>query len=215
MPLLFIHGFATGPAVWDYQIKEFSKDYEVITDPERIKERVIVIGWSMGGWKALELYLEYPQKVIGLVLVSAFAKYLRSDDYPCGTSPALLRKLERKFRADYRGGLRYFYDLVFRNKEWHGLAEKLPIPEKKDIDRWFEKLKKEDKRKILPQIEVPTLLIHGSEDQVALAESSKYLHDNIRGSELHVLEGAGHAPMVEASGLFNSLLREFVTRHAG
>lgn len=88
--LLFIHGFATGPLIWQAQIKEFSRDFKVVSDIEQIDHNsdVFIVGWSMGGWKALDLWQEHHQKIKGLVLVSAFAKYIQSDDYPLGTSPA-------------------------------------------------------------------------------------------------------------------------------
>lgn len=225
MILLFIHGFATGPEVWREQIGEFSGDHRVITNADQIGRLndVFVVGWSMGGWKAMELCLECPKKVKGLILVSAFAKYLKSKDYPYGTSPALLRKLEKKIKADYKSGLRYFYDLMFKENEHEEPRRSvagselmfLPIPEKEDVDRWFDKLRNEDKREILRKIQVPVLLIHGDQDQISPAGNSKFMHERLPNSELHVFEKVGHAPFLEAAGKFNSCLRGFIQRHAG
>lgn len=187
------------------------------SDVDRIGslKEVFVIGWSMGGWKAIKLCQEFPGKIKGLVLVSAFARYLKSENYPCGTSPALLRRLEKKFKADFKEGLNYFYGLVFKDKSRDHLINELPVPEKKDIDRWFEKLRDEDMRKSLPEIRVPVLLIHGDRDQITPPASSNYLKDNLPNSEIHILEGVGHAPMVEAPELFNSLVQKFIEKNAG
>ena len=212
LTLLFIHGFATGPAVWEKQIPELSKFCRVSTSLEEFAglEKVVLVGWSMGGWKAIELYEQYPKKIKGMVLVSAFAKYLRSSDYPWGTSPALLKRLEKKIKYDFRDGLTFFYDLVFPDKRWHSLISKLPIPSTEDIKRWFEKLKFDDKRKCLTSIKIPTIIIHGQADQIVPWPAGKYLHEHIAGSKLYLLPGVGHAPMVAAPKEFNNYLKEFI-----
>ena len=215
--LLFIHGFATGPAVWQKQIQAFSKVYNIITEPDQIDcfDSLFVVGWSLGGWKAIEIGTQHPQKVKGLVLVSAFAKYLKSDDYPYGTSAALLRKLERKFIANYKTGLHYFYDLVFRTKQLHYLIDALPSPATDEIKRWFEKLKNEDKRETLAKLNLPVLLIHGDQDRISPVGNSKFMQARIPQAKLCILNGVGHAPMFEASAIFNSHLRKFIESHAG
>ena len=140
--ILFIHGFATGPLVWQDQVREFGQNYQVVTDVAQIDHSsdVFIVGWSMGGWKALDLWQEHHQKVKGLILVSAFPKYVKSLDYPCGTSLALLKKLEKRFLTDYRAGLVYFYDLIFKDEKYKKLAKVLPVPEKHDQLKWLERL---------------------------------------------------------------------------
>jgi len=213
--LLFIHGFATGPAIWQGQIKEFSKDFKVVIDLEQIEHGsdVYVIGWSMGGWKALDLWQEHHQKIKGIILVSSFAKYVKSDDYPCGTPLALLRRLEKKFSTDYNIGMHYFYDLIFKDKKMHDLLSKLPVAEKHDIDKWFEKLRNEDKRELLPKINVPVLIIHGDRDPIVSLGAAEYLKKKIKDSELRVFDSVGHTPFLEQKQEFNSILRNFLIQH--
>lgn len=214
--LLFIHGFATGPKVWQAQIKEFSKDFEVVSEIEQVKpgSDLFVVGWSMGGWKALDLWQEHHQRIKGLVLVSSFAKYTQSDDYPHGTSPALLRKLEKRFQAGYKNGMRYFYDLIFKDKKMHALIDQLPEPDREEVERWFDKLRQEDKRDLLPKIDVPVLIIQGDQDPIVSPGSAEFLSSRIRNSELHFLPGTGHAPFIESTKEFNAILRNFLIKNA-
>jgi len=44
------------------------------------------------------------------------------------------------------------------------------------------------------RIGCPTLIVHGTEDAITPLASGQALHDAIRGSELVVIEGAGHTP---------------------
>jgi len=123
--------------------------------------------------------------------------------------------LEKRMRADYKSGLRYFYGLVSNNKELDYLFDSLPVPDKKDIDRWFEKLRQQDMRELLPRIAAPVLLLHGADDRVTPVGASEYLHAKIPHSELRVFKAVGHAPMLDAPAEFNSLLRKFLKENAG
>ena len=213
--LLFIHGFATGPSIWQAQIDEFSKEFKVVTDVEQIEREsdVFVVGWSMGGWKALDVLQEQHLKIKALILVSAFAKYVKSDDYSCGTPLALLRKLEKKFMTDYKEGIGYFYDLMFKDKKMHSLIDQLPVPEKKDIEKWFDKLRNEDKREFLSKINVPVLIVQGDQDQIVSPDAAAYMKEKIKNCELYIFPGVGHAPFIEEEERFSAILKEFIKNH--
>ena len=71
-----------------------------------------------------------------------------------------------------------------------------------------------DFRKILPQINVPTLVIAGTEDKVLPVSESQILADTIPGSELTLIEHAGHLTNIEAPEVFNTILVDFLDRHA-
>ncbi|OGC07106.1 hypothetical protein A3H38_03570 [candidate division WOR-1 bacterium RIFCSPLOWO2_02_FULL_46_20] len=210
-----MHGFATGPIIWKDQVRGFAKDYKVVTDIERLDHStdVYVVGWSMGGWKALDLFAEHRQEIRGLVLVSAFPKYVKSADYPCGAPLALLKRLEKKFLTDYKQGMNYFYDLIFKDKQSHHLIDHLPVPERGDLEKWFKRLEHDDLRGLLPTINVPVLLIHGDKDPIVSAQTATYMKDRIKESDLHLLAGVGHAPFLEDKERFNKLLRDFISKH--
>jgi len=62
----------------------------------------------------------------------------------------------------------------------------------------------------LKDINVPVLLVAGNEDGLVPAENTKWLHKNIAGSELHVLNGVGHmAPLEAPKELAAALLSSF------
>jgi len=53
-----------------YTFKRFSRDIELILRNEKI-EKVIIVGYSFGGSLALDFSLRYPERIAGLVLLSA------------------------------------------------------------------------------------------------------------------------------------------------
>ncbi len=214
--LLFIHGFAATPKIWDLQIKEFSKDFTVLTNSDDIEPEndTVVIGWSLGGIAAIDFYFNHKESVKALVLVSSFPKFLKSEDYKEGLSPALLRNLEKKLDVNIHSGLKFFYELVFPDKNMHHLFRGMPTPGRDNIFSQIHQLRTIDIRSRLSEIEVPTLLIHGDCDQIVPLKSAEYMRQNIISSELYIFEGVGHAPFLERAKYFNSCLRDFIKHNA-
>jgi len=60
-----------------------------------------------------------------------------------------------------------------------------------------------DYRWLLPQIDLPTLILVGEEDQATPVGYAGYLHKNIPGSVLQVISQAGHFANLENPAAFN------------
>lgn len=60
------------------------------------------------------------------------------------------------------------------------------------------------------QLDVPTLILHGTDDRVLPVENSELLAEKIPNSRFETIEGGSHLFMIEDSEQVNSLLREFV-----
>lgn len=78
MKCLVFNGWAAGPETWE--LCTFPHDYvfnyieQLDGLPEKVMEEtdeVVFVGFSMGGSTALRMLLKYPEKVKGLVLISA------------------------------------------------------------------------------------------------------------------------------------------------
>src|SRR5262249_47284026 len=66
----------------------------------------------------------------------------------------------------------------------------------------------------LVRVTKPTLVIVGSEDRTTTVRAARVLHDGIPGSELHVVEGAGHMSFVEETDAYIAVVRDFLHRAA-
>lgn len=199
----FIPGFAATNAVWENQVIPLSEDFPItnmISD--------YLIAWSMGIFEAVRLYFENKDVIRKMVLVSGTPKFLKADDYDHGLSPALFRNLERKLTNDFTEGIDFFHGLIFNGKI-HPIMRKLPQFEKEAILKDLERLKNEDIRGFLHKIEIPVLLIHGSDDQICLPSASKYMSKIIPNSKLVIFEGSGHAPFLDDPKRFNKTVRSF------
>lgn len=67
-----------------------------------------------------------------------------------------------------------------------------------------------DSTPLLSSIHVPTLIIVGEEDRVTPRPLSEQMHQAIPGSELAVIDGAGHLSSLEQPAAFNLALARFL-----
>jgi pimeloyl-ACP methyl ester carboxylesterase len=67
-----------------------------------------------------------------------------------------------------------------------------------------------DSSRLIERMNIPVLVIVGSEDSMTKVEESKAMRDKIPGSRLSVIEGAGHLSNVERPAQFNRALADFL-----
>ncbi|CUW47041.1 alpha/beta fold hydrolase [Novacetimonas hansenii] len=102
LPLVFVHGWAFGPEIWDQiraarpnhtcQMLDFGY-FSSVAQTETPQRPFIAIGHSLG---ALWLLSTMPQHCRGMVLINGFARFTASDDFPHGVPPRLLTRMARK-----------------------------------------------------------------------------------------------------------------------
>jgi len=214
MQLVYLHGFATNPQVWHNQKVDYAPeinfenmDAESQKLADQLNRGSILVGWSMGGMLALKMAAIAEGNIRALVLVSTTPKFIKSPDFPYGLPLALLRRLEKRVRIE---GTAAFHNLVFKNRRSIGLAHL----SWEEVGKEFNQLAQIDLRGLLSKVSIPTLIIHGDRDEICLPSAAEYMKENISGSELVMLPGVGHAPMVEVPELFNSQLDRFIEKYA-
>jgi pimeloyl-ACP methyl ester carboxylesterase len=69
-----------------------------------------------------------------------------------------------------------------------------------------------DSTSTLGLIKVPTLIVHGADDQIIPVSESKAMHAGIPGSYLEIIPDAGHLPNLEQAQLFNQAVEKFLSK---
>ncbi|MBI3755048.1 MAG: alpha/beta fold hydrolase, partial [Deltaproteobacteria bacterium] len=146
--LLFVHGWATDSSVWKYQVKEFSKDYEIVTidlqghcekdiwpEPslkpavEKILQLTahssqrtdfIGIGWSLGGQALLETAVKNPDLFKSLVLIGTAPKFVADETFPYGQPQGVAKRMLKDIKKDFFKTMKRFYPLNFTKEELAG-----------------------------------------------------------------------------------------------
>jgi sigma-B regulation protein RsbQ len=71
-----------------------------------------------------------------------------------------------------------------------------------------------DNRADLASVRAPSLIMQCSEDIIAPREVGEYLHRNLPGSTLHLLEATGHCPHMSDPGETIEVIRDYLAGRA-
>lgn len=227
--LVFIHGWASRPEIWEKQNGYFAKDYEVIlpdiSEAKDIKEAAsllaegvrdrssfVLIGWSLGWLVALEGLKNFALKPQGLVAVNSTAKFTSDGYLGIGPSDTHLAKMIRDCKQNPKKTLGDFYKTIFTPQAKNSIGN----IEFKNID--YDKLiyglymlRDCDYREDLLEINTPALIIAGQTDKITPPEASLYMHRKIRVSELKIFD-CGHISFLEQEEEFNSTVSAFIKK---
>ena len=191
-------------------------------------ERVAIVGWSMGAQVALEMFRLAPDKVASLALVNGLAG--RPWDYVFNLNvvgrllPPFLRGLRSAPRAieaivaqasrfPDAGAWIKRIGLAARTLDEGLFAALVDDFRTLDMETYIgllERLGEHDAWDLLPQIDVPTLLITGSRDAFTPRSAAERMARRIRGSELMVIPGATHYAAIEYPEMLNLRLEKFL-----
>jgi len=167
------------------------------------RPHAILVGHSMGGAISMRRTLDHPDKAKALVLLGTGAKL--------GVNPAILEGLSKYHEQAIKTGIAAWAFAAGTDKHIveEGIREMLKCKQQVAVAD-FNACNEFDIRGIVSRIEVPTLIIVGSEDKLTPVKWSEYLHNNIKGSELKVIEGAGHMVMLEKPNEVTENIKSFI-----
>jgi class 3 adenylate cyclase len=185
-------------------------------------ERCALFGVANGGVVALQLAATYPERVSAQILMHAWARLIRDDDYPVGIPRYLVdRFIEAVIDPGYEGEAIDDLALVapslagdpeFRSW-WTRAGTRHASPAGARAMNALAAYS--DVRSVLPMISVPTLVLHRLTNDYIRIGHGRYLADEISGAELVELNGADHLPYVGDTDAVLGEIEEFLTGFRG
>jgi pimeloyl-ACP methyl ester carboxylesterase len=176
-------------------------------------ENAALLGHSEGGSMSVLFAATYPERSRALVLVGAFAKRLRSDDYPWAPSLeerlATIEEVERDWGAglditDYAPqedpALLEWYSTCLRRSASPGAAAALLLMNSQI-----------DTRHVLPTIRVPTLVLARTGDRDVTVDEGRWLAAQIPGARFVELPGDEHLLWAGDQDRLLAEIEEFLT----
>lgn len=167
-----------------YTIRRFSEDLFLFMKNLAI-EKAIIVGYSMGGMIALRFVLDHQEMVERLILISTEAR--RVSFMKRLLLPLWLNFSMRNLPSDSTP------KYVIRSITYSG--------------------SKIDVSTELAKIQVPTLIIHGSEEKGLTdvhVNEAKYMKENIPNSKLIIIEGAHHNHLAKMPEKTRQAIEKFI-----
>jgi pimeloyl-ACP methyl ester carboxylesterase len=167
-------------------------------------EKVHVLGNSLGGHVALLYVLAHPEKIASVTLTGSSGLYESAfgTAFPKRGDYEYIKNKTAQTFYDPAVASKELVDEVFGIVNDRGKAIRVVATAKSAVRHNLG-----DK---LHKIKAPTLLIWGMQDIVTPPFVGEKFRDLIEGSQLHMLDQCGHAPMMEKPAEFNALLDQFL-----
>jgi pimeloyl-ACP methyl ester carboxylesterase len=185
-----------------YTTRVFAQDAIAVLDDVGA-DRTHVYGHSMGGRIAQWLAIDYPTRVASLVLAATTAGdargVRRSSEAAADLASGDPDRLARQF---FRDGQRHPGAGAFFDRTTSRHVKRLHFQASRDHDTWD----------LLSRIAAPTLVIHGTSDQIAAPSNAERIATLIPDAELHLLPDARHGLHIDTPAA-TEIVIDFLGRH--
>ncbi|MCM2505395.1 alpha/beta fold hydrolase [Aureimonas altamirensis] len=225
-PLILLPGLLCDAELWRAQadalapdiacrIADLTLDDSIEAMARRVLDaappRFALAGLSMGGYVALEIMAQAPERVSRLALFDTSAtpdteeerrrRLSGIDSLKVGRFAGVTsRMLPRLIHPSFVGGP--VGDAV------RAMAER--VGQEAFLRQQTAILGRRDFRPVLATIAVPTLIAVGAEDAMTPPAESQLIHAKISGSRMVTIPDCGHLPAMEHPGRTTTLLREWL-----
>jgi pimeloyl-ACP methyl ester carboxylesterase len=227
--LVFIHGAGRNHAIWQYQYEKLQHHFNTValslpghrpsegTGEESVgsysrwvidailalgMRKPILIGHSLGAAVSLDCASRYADGLSAIVLAGGGARM--------PVNPMILEGVRRDPDATLALSIKFGVARANRGRIGPLLTSVLYRSSPDVLYGDFLACDRFDATDALPSIVLPTLLICGFEDRLTPPAYTEFLGKAIRGSEIALIEGAGHYAMLEKVDEFNHALLGFL-----
>lgn len=217
--VLFDHVGAGGSdlAAYDQQkysaLSGYAEDIIEIGRELSLKDAVFV-GHSVSAMIGVLASLKAPGMFGKLVLVGPSARYIDDGNYIGGFSEKQIGELLEFLEDNHMGWSAAMAPSIMGNPDRPELGEELTnsfCRTDPEIAKAFARVTfTSDNRTDLPKVSVPTLILQCKEDIIASTEVGEFVHRQIPGSKMVVLDATGHCPNLSAPKEVVSAMQAFV-----
>jgi class 3 adenylate cyclase len=177
--------------------------------------RAAMFGLSEGGPLATLFAATYPTRTAALIMYGAYAKWIRTDDYPWAPTrqehEAALEAYEKHWGTPI--GLKTLAPSVAndeRMRQWFAHSLRVSASPAAGVTLYRMNIEV-DIRAVLPTIRVPTLILHRSGDRLIPCEAGRYMAGQIPAARFVELPGDDHLAWIGDTEPLLAEIQEFLT----
>jgi proline iminopeptidase len=219
-------GRSERPELTAYAMRDFVSDIEGLRKYMGI-EKMWLMGHSDGGLMILNYACEYGDHVQGMILVDSPAgntsrsderikrMQLRKNEPWFGEAFEAFHKTpstEKEFGTYITAILPFFFTSMKNLEQNRDVFKKVTLSFHAQRGRGQSDQSTADLAVFLPAMKIPSLIIVGADDFICPPAAAEYLHSEIAGSKLLIIENAGHFPWLEEPEQFFSGIRTFLPK---
>ncbi|GIH14625.1 alpha/beta fold hydrolase [Rugosimonospora africana] len=207
--------------MWGYEYDTLARDLDMLISALDLREATLV-GFSMGTGEVTRYLARYGSaRVRKAALLSCLPPFLlKTEDNPTGVDQSVFDQIMMSISRDRLAFLTTFmhdfynYDVLHGSRVsdevvqfgWNAAADSSPKAVADCVPAWLT-----DFRSDVPQIDVPTLLIHGDSDRVLPYESTAVpLSNMLQDCHLVTVEGGPHGNIWTHADQVNTELLDFL-----
>ena len=222
-----VPGMMCDERIFSPQIEELSKNLEVtvadISSFPTVRELASdllkkapksfsLLGHSMGGIVAMEIYSQEPNRIEKLILMDTNPK-AELDEVKLKREPQIKDVREGKLLEVMRDEMKPNYLAESENKSSVldvCMDMALSLGPDVFINQSRALQKRADQLNTIQSINIPVLIMCGSEDKLCTVERHEMMHNMISDSDLKIINNAGHMPTLEQPRETTEVIKEWL-----
>ena len=226
-PLVMIPGMMCDERIFAPQIEELASKRSVhiadISKYDNISDlaadvlshappKFCLVGHSMGGIVAMEICAQEPKRIEKLVLIDTNplaeleeVKLKREPQISDALSGKLINVIRDEMKPNYLASSEN-QDIILNIC----LEMALSLGPKVFINQSRALQTRADQQSNIQSINIPVLIMCGSEDKLCTVERHEMMHNMISNSELKIINNAGHMPTLEQPSETTEVLKEWL-----
>ncbi len=196
-------------------ISNFSSVSELASDVlKKAPKSFSLLGHSMGGIVAMEIYSQQPKRVEKLILMDTNPK-AELDEVKLKREPQIREVNKGKLLEVMRDEMKPNYLAESENKRSVlnvCMDMALTLGPDVFINQSRALQSRLDQQNTIQSIKIPVLIMCGSEDKLCPVERHEMMHNMISDSDLIIINNAGHMPTLEQPRETTEVIKEWLMR---
>ena len=196
-------------------ISNFSSVSELASDVlKKAPKSFSLLGHSMGGIVAMEIYSQEPKRIEKLILMDTNPK-AELDEVKLKREPQIREVNKGKLLEVMRDEMKPNYLAESENKRSVlnvCMDMALTLGPDVFINQSRALQSRLDQQNTIQSIKIPVLIMCGSEDKLCPVERHEMMHNMISDSDLKIINNAGHMPTLEQPRETTEVIKEWLMR---
>ncbi|MGB0468804.1 MAG: alpha/beta fold hydrolase [Pontibacterium sp.] len=220
------HGDHSYPEMCDTHISTMAQDLQQLMDRYDLQDAILV-GHSMGALTLWEYIRQFgTERLSAVCIIDQSPKLVTTENWQHGiygnftnsSNQKMLQRLSENFAEGvlelvaFGNNARSRDNFERNSRGFQQMREYLQQQRGDLLTPCWQSLAEQDYRTVLPNIDVPALLIYGDESQFYSTHLANWVAEQIPDSSLHIYENSDHSPQLWHKERFIYDLRKFATQ---